>query len=87
MRLVFIKLNKPRQFEYKPLYYDQKKEEMQERLRLAGVKDDVPQNAIREKIRQKWHGGHDANKRRSVRGSLLVYLLAVVMLLYFIFFS
>lgn len=86
MRLVFLKFNKPRQFDYKPLYYDPKKEEQEQRLHRA---DDSPDGSsvVREKIREKWHGDADDSRRKKARNGMLIYVLIVLMLLYIIFLT
>jgi hypothetical protein len=46
----FFKTRKPRQFEYKPLYYDEKKEERKRRLAEIRGEGDFSQDALRSRI-------------------------------------
>lgn len=86
MRLVFLKFNKPRQFSYKPRYFDPQKEEQEERQRRIGA-EESSQDAFREKIRMKWQGDADSSRRRKARSGMLIYILIVLMLLYIIFLT
>lgn len=86
MRLVFLKFNKPRQFDYKPRFYDPKKEEMAERLRQMGGTSSAGE-AVREKIRMKWHSEGDDSRHKKARSGMLIYVLIVLMLLYIIFLT
>jgi len=86
MRLVFLKFNKPRQFSYKPRYFDPQKEEQEERQRRVGA-GESGEEAFREKIRTKWQGDSDSSRRRKARSGMLIYILIVLMLLYIIFFT
>ncbi len=86
MRITFLKLNKPRQYDYKPVFYDPKKEEMEERLREMGAIESSPAT-FKEKIRTKWHTGEDKTKKKKSQSGMMIYLLIVLMLLYIIFLT
>ncbi|PKP23525.1 MAG: hypothetical protein CVU06_07815 [Bacteroidetes bacterium HGW-Bacteroidetes-22] len=86
MRITFLKLNKPRHYDYKPVFYDPKKEEMEERLREMGARE-TSTATIREKIRTKWHADADTAKKQKSRSGMMIYLLIVLMLLYIIFLT
>ena len=58
----FFKLNKPKQFNYEPLYYDERKEQLQERIR--NIEIEMGKNPV---------GGTAEIKRTLVRGSFSKY--------------
>lgn len=58
----FFKLDKPKQFNYEPLYYDERKEQLQERIRNIEIE-----------MGKKPEGGTVEFKRTLVRGSFSRY--------------
>ncbi|MHC1774058.1 MAG: hypothetical protein AB9834_01475 [Lentimicrobium sp.] len=85
MKIVAFKTRKPRQFNYKPLFYDKQKEEMEERLRKYSEPEQPDVNRLRSKIRQTWRVKEKKNFRLS-RMTMYVYLAGAILLIYFIFF-
>lgn len=89
MALVFFRSPKPKRFEYKPLYYDQERDELEERKRELGlISEGDSQARLRAEIRRKWKRG--AAKPRSSSASYLrtlIYLFIVVISVYVIFFT
>lgn len=80
-----FKRNKPRQFDYKPLYYDQEREERDERLN-KGNKEYTPGSIVKgirnERYRSKdVHSERmDADKRNrtAIRLVLIIFMLILV---------
>lgn len=69
---------RPRQFNYKPIYYDPSKDA------------DQPQSKDDEKLRVKFRHEVERNSRRGLRRkniNITIYLVIIVLLIYFIFFS
>ncbi len=85
MKIVAFKVNKPKQFNYKPLFYDKKKEEMEERLRKYTETELSEVESLRYKIRESWRFKEKKSHNLS-RGTFYLYLVGVFLLLYFIFF-
>ncbi|HML83929.1 MAG TPA: hypothetical protein PKE52_02100 [Bacteroidales bacterium] len=84
MRLIFVKTNKNKKFEYKPRFYDPKKEEM-ERLMQEGQSNS--EEAFREKLKEGWRKrSKDPLRKKSKRISIMIYLLLIAILLFIIFF-
>ncbi len=84
MRLIFVKTNKNKKFEYKPRFYDPKKEEM-ERLMQEG--QSTTEGALRDKLKEGWRrSSKDPLRKKSKRISIMVYLLLIAILLFIIFF-
>ncbi|MBK6963753.1 MAG: hypothetical protein IPH20_07315 [Bacteroidales bacterium] len=85
MKIVAFKTSKPKQFNYKPLYYDQQKEEMEERLKKYSEPEQSDINRFRSKIRETWRVKEKKNFKLS-KMTLYVYLIGSILLIYFIFF-
>lgn len=85
MKIVAFKVGKPRQFNYKPLYYDKKKEEMEKRLKKYSEPEQFESNSLRSKIRDSWRLKDTRNHQLSKR-TLIIYLAGAILLIYFIFF-
>lgn len=88
MKIVAFKTGKPRQFNYRPVYYNKEKEEMEERIKLLTKEsdsDEVELEKFRSKIKQAW--GTREVKAKQMRGkTLYIYIIAVLALVYYIFF-
>lgn len=86
MQIVFFKRPKPRQFDYKPLYYDEEKERKEERRKaLADAERGIKTNLKRD-IDLRWRRIDRRNRHRSKSINLLIYLVVVALLIYFMFF-
>jgi hypothetical protein len=85
MNIIFFKRPKPRQFNYKPLYYDPEKEEAENRKKA--ISSDDPRERMRAEIRRRWHAD-----RKSASGGLnmvrvFIYIAFAAFALYLIFFT
>lgn len=88
MRIIFFRRPKPRQFDYKPIYYDKKKEEKEKRKRELGITNSDDQSEkLRSDIQRKWR--HERNKRKSGTSEIktIIYLVIVALMIYLIFFT
>lgn len=59
----FFRMNKPRHFKYVPRYYDQEKEEREERI--GRIKEELGISDEEEKLKES--GGNQAQRRSSIR--------------------
>ncbi|MBK7027937.1 MAG: hypothetical protein IPH45_01420 [Bacteroidales bacterium] len=87
MKLVGFKTVKPRQFNYKPLFYNKEQEEFEQRLhraRLAGENNDET-SQLREKMHQSWKLKEKMERKQSGTRKLIIALFLALLLLYFIF--
>lgn len=78
----FFHTPKPRQYRYKPQYYDQQKEELQERLRKIKDSEDLkdPEAAklrISRSFRQKFRQDNDLRKKQARRSNIRLALTIV----------
>lgn len=84
MKIVAFKTRKPKQFNYKPLYYDQQKEEMEERMKKYSNPEEQITDRMRKKIRESWRVREKKNNLISKR-TLYLYFIAALVILYIIF--
>lgn len=87
MALTFFKTPKNKTFNYKPVYYDKKKEEREKRLKSAfedGGGDYA--GALRERMQSRWRRNTGAKDRRASQQRLIVILFIIGLLFYLIFF-
>ncbi len=89
MKISFFRTGKPKDFTYRPLYYDEQKEELEnvrKKMEDNSHKDVVER--IRMNLHRSWRERHEKRRGKgSVTGTrMLVYLVAIALLIYFIFF-
>lgn len=88
MKIVFFKRPKPKQFDYRPLYYDKEKEEREQRKKELGITDsDDHMEQFRSQIHRKWRYERDARKKRTSDMRTVIYLIIVAFFIYLIFFT
>jgi hypothetical protein len=92
MRIVFFKRPKPRQFEYKPIYWDEEKEEMErrkKRIERAGAEktgDEIKED-LRFEIDRNWRRNRSAANQKVNLIRFVVYMAFALVVIYFIFFT
>jgi len=89
MKISFFSRPKPRQFNYKPIYYDKKKEEQEKLREKMGLSDKLgTEERIRARMRYQWERKKEKTKRsRAERNRLLIYLAIIVLLIYLLYFG
>jgi hypothetical protein len=88
MKITFYKRPKPRQFNYKPLYYDPEKEEAEERKKfLEALNSDDPKERMRAAIRRKWK--RDSTPAKNPAGFLRIFFFIMfsAYIIYLVFFT
>jgi len=86
MKITFFSKAKARQFDYKPRYYDAKKEAEEKRKKEIENNIKNPERlSLRSEMRSKW-GRHDNIRSKSKTYSIAVYIVLVVLIIYLIFF-
>lgn len=87
MQIVFFKTPKPKQFEFKPRYYDEEKERKEKRRKQMEQSGQGNTSFMRSEIDRKWRN-IDRKNRGKARGiNLLIYLAVIAMFVYFMFFA
>lgn len=87
----FFRLAKPRQFHYEPLYYDEQKEKMQERIRRAEQKTGNMANDFQFKrtfergsISSRHLGRKKTSRQSTIR--LIIIFIFLLLISYLLFF-
>jgi len=86
MQIVFFKTPKPKQFEYKPRYYDEeaeRKEKRRKEIEDAGKGDT---SFMKSEIDRRWRRIDKKNRGKARGINLLIYLVIIALLVYFMFF-
>lgn len=85
MKFGFGKRVKPRKFDYLPRYYDEAKEELEQRLgKYDGDLSDQnkTQDRIRAGLRQRYHGDAEFRSIQTMKSNLrLVYIIGILCLI------
>jgi hypothetical protein len=87
----FFRLAKPRQFHYEPIYYDERKEKMQERIRRVeqkmGIKVDDGQlkRTIERGSISSRHLGRKKTSRQSTLRLIIIFIF-LLLISYLLFF-
>jgi hypothetical protein len=90
MRFVLFKTPKPRQFRYKPRYYDEEKERLEKRKAELGLNSELSEReALRIRMRSKWRKGskHQGSSNLSRLIYFGFYAFVVIGGVYLIFFT
>ena len=90
MRFVTFRTPKPKQFKYKPRYYDEEKEALEKRKAELGYDSEVSRHeSLRLQMSKRWRKG-DTEKGASSLSRIIYYLFYAVVILggiYVIFFT
>ena len=84
MKIVAFKTRKPKPYNYKPLFYDKKKEEMEKRLKQLTDPGEASTERLRMRIQDSWRT-RDATNRSLSGKTFVVYILIALAILYFVF--
>lgn len=95
MKIVFFKRPKPKQFSYKPRYWDPEQEEFEKRKRELdgdGRDERTPdelKSDLKKKIDTRWRRSHDPDSvgRSNPWMKLFIYAIVIFLAMYFIFFT
>lgn len=87
MAISFFKTPKNKKYNYRPVYYDAKKEEREKRLKTAY--EENPENyekALRDRLQMRWKRTAGSRDRRGSNQRLIVILVVIFLLTYLMFF-
>lgn len=88
MRLRFLHTPKPKQFEYKPLYYDEKKEKLEQRLKeMNNDPQEYNPDRFRAKLSEKFQERRKMEKKKIFNSRSIIYIVILVGALYFVLFK
>ncbi len=87
MALTFFKTPRNKRYNYKPVYYDKKKEEREQREKAVIEEDhDSYEKALRTRLQTRWKRTSESKNRRASNQRLVVILVVIFLLLYLVFF-
>ncbi len=87
MALTFFRIPRNKKFNYKPVYYDQKKEERKKREKAALEEDSGDyEKALRERMQMRWKRTSGKRTRSASNQRLVIIFIVMFLLLYLIFF-
>ncbi len=87
MALTFFKIPRNKKYNYRPVYYDQKKEEREKREKAALEQDSENyEKALRDRLQMRWKRTSGARSRRASNQRLVIIFVVMFLLLYLIFF-
>ncbi len=89
MKIVFLRRPKPKQFDYKPIYYDKEKDEREQRRKELGLADDEAgqRKLFRGELQRRWRGDNYKKEKENQRKKVLIYLILAGFVTYYIFFT
>jgi hypothetical protein len=78
LKFSFLQTRKPKQFEYKPRYYDPKKEAFEQRRKEMGLSDQQTRSEqLRARLQYEW--GNKRNRQKHQRNNLVKLLFFIVL--------
>ncbi|MBE0661214.1 MAG: hypothetical protein IH597_02000 [Bacteroidales bacterium] len=89
MKISFFKTAKPKEFKYTPLYYNERKEELEKIRKSVEAKEGDDQvERMRVNLERSWRTRRDRQQRKAPVSSvrLLLYLAAIALFIYLMFF-
>lgn len=88
MKVVFFKRNEHKKFEYKPLYYNERKEELEKRReKFRRPKGEFSKEDLKEELHYRWGIHRKTYTKKKNDKSTLIYILVIAVLVYLIFFA
>ncbi len=87
MALTFFKTPRNKKYNYKPVYYDKKKEEREKRQKAAieGGGENY-EKALRDRLQLRWKRSSGARSRKASNQRLILIFVVMFLLVYLIFF-
>ena len=83
LKFSLLKTEKPKQFEYKPRYYDPEKDAIEQKRKAMGLSDEQTHSEqLRARMQHEWSRRKERQKRqRSNTIKLLVFVALVILLI------
>ena len=89
MKIVFFSRPKARQYDYKPRYYDQKKDEREQRRKELGLADNEggKRAMFMGELQKRWRGDGYKKDKEGRRKRIMIYMIIIAFATYYIFFT
>lgn len=79
MAITFFKTPKHKQFKYRPLFYDEKKEELEKLKRESVSGDDFDEAALRDRLELRWKRSRRSQDKKFTKMRFIVILLVLAL--------
>jgi len=79
MAITFFKTPKHRQFKYRPLFYDEKKEELEKLTRESVKGDDFDEATLRDRLQLRWKRNRKVQDKRFTKMRFIFILLVLAL--------
>lgn len=88
MAITFFKTPKNKKFDYRPIYYDAKKEEMEKKYGKTGKKSGEAgyEADLRERMQAKWRRRSATRDSQSSNKRLILIIVGLAIAVYFLLF-
>ncbi len=87
MALTFFKIPRNKKYEYRPVYYDKKKEERKKREKAVSQDDpDAYAAALRDRLNTRWKRTSGERSRKASNQRLIIIFVVMFLLLYIVFY-
>ena len=87
MALTFFKIPRNKKYNYRPVFYDKKKEEREKRNKAVSENDpEAYAAALKDKLDLRWKRTAGARSRKASNQRLVIILVVMFLLLYIIFY-
>jgi len=86
MQIVFFKTPKPKQFDFKPRYYNEEEERKEKRRKEMEQSGTGDTSFMKGEMNRRWRRADKKNHDRARGINLLVYIAIIGLLVYFVFF-
>ncbi|MFO7977752.1 MAG: hypothetical protein R6U64_03760 [Bacteroidales bacterium] len=87
MAITFFKTPKNKKYNYRPLFYDEKKEEREKRMKSALEEgDDNYEQALRDRIQMRWKRSSSVKDRKASNQRLIIIFVVIGLLFYLALF-
>lgn len=87
MAITFFTRPKNKKYNYRPVYFDAKKEEREKRHKTAYEEgSEGYEQALRDRLQMRWKRASASRDRRGSNQRLIIILVVITMLAYLVFF-
>jgi len=86
MAITFFKTPKNKKFDYRPIYYDAKKEEMEKKYGKTGKKsgEEGYEDELRERMQARWRRSSETRDSKSSNSRLILIIIGLAIAVYYL---
>ncbi len=87
MRIVFFKRPLPKKFEYNPIYYNERKEELEKRRKKLDMTDDEERKMfMKDEISHRWGLHRKSHRKLATTANIVFYIVVLGILVMFVYY-